>query len=112
MNTIKFMAMKNSSLMDEMTDLLGIDLDESANGDALAREAHYSRFHFQRIFVQVTGETPGSCQRRVRLERAAHQLLKADRSVTEIAFESGFASLEGFSRAFRKAAGLSPNQFR
>jgi AraC family transcriptional regulator len=48
----------------------------------------------------------------VRLERAAHQLLQTARSVTEIAFESGFASLEGFSRAFRKVAGVSPNQFR
>jgi len=112
LNTIKFMAMKNSSLIDEMTDLLGTNLDESANGDALAREAHYSRFHFQRMFRDVTGETPGSCQRRVRLERAAYQLLQTDRSVTEVAFESGFASLEGFSRAFRKAAGVSPNQFR
>ena len=106
------MAIKNSALIDEMADLLSTNLDESATGQALAREAHYSRFHFQRMFRQVTGETPGNCQRRVRLERAACQLLQTDRSVTEIAFESGFASLEGFSRAFRKMAGVSPNQFR
>ena len=104
--------MKNSSLIDEMADLLGTNLDESADGDALARNAHYSRFHFQRMFRQVTGETPSSCQRRLRLERAAYQLLQRDRSVTEIAFEAGFASLEGFSRAFRKSAGVSPNRFR
>lgn len=106
------MAMKNSSLIDEMADLLGTNLNESATGQALARDAHYSRFHFQRMFRQVTGETPGSCQRRLRLERAAYLLLQSDRSVTEIAFESGFASHAGFSRAFRKVAGVSPNQFR
>lgn len=106
------MAMKNNSLLDEMADLLGTTLDEPANGEVLSREAHYSRFHFQRMFRDVTGETPGNCQRRVRLERAAHQLLQTDRSVTEIAFESGFASLEGFSRSFRKLAGVSPYQFR
>jgi len=106
------MAMKNSSLIDEMADLLGTNLDESADGNALARDAHYSRFHFQRMFRQVIGETPGSCQRRLRLERAAYLLLQSDRSVTEIAFESGFASHAGFSRAFRKVAGVSPNQFR
>jgi AraC-like DNA-binding protein len=106
------MAMKNSSLIDEMADLLGTNLDESADGNGLARDAHYSRFHFQRMFRQVTGETPGSCQRRLRLERAAYLLLRSDRSVTEIAFESGFASHAGFSRAFRKVAGVSPNQFR
>lgn len=112
LNTIKFMAMKDSSLIDEMADLLGTNLDASANGDALARNAHYSRFHFQRMFRQVTGETPSSCQRRLRLERAAYHLLQNHRSVTEIAFESGFASLEGFSRAFRKVAGVSPKHFR
>ncbi|MFT3890730.1 MAG: helix-turn-helix transcriptional regulator [Anaerolineales bacterium] len=106
------MAMKNSSLLDEMADLLGTTLDEPVNGDVLSREAHYSRFHFQRMFRDITGETPSNCQRRVRLERAAHQLLQTDRSVTEIAFESGFASLEGFSRSFRKLAGVSPHQFR
>jgi AraC-like DNA-binding protein len=106
------MAMKNNSLLDEMADLLGTSLDESATGQALARDAHYSRFHFQRIFRQVTGETPGSCQRRLRLERAAYQLLQDDLSITTIAIEAGFGSLEGFSRAFRKMAGISPNQFR
>jgi AraC family transcriptional regulator len=106
------MAMKNSSLMDEMADLLGTSLDESTSGQALARDAHYSRFHFQRMFRQVTGETLGSCQRRLRLERAAYQLLQGSPSITMIAIEAGFASLEGFSRAFRKMAGISPNQFR
>ncbi len=44
------MAMKNHSLLDELTDLVGTRLTESADGNALARDAHYSRFHFQRMF--------------------------------------------------------------
>jgi len=106
------METKNHSNADELTDLVGRRLEESADGDALARDAHYSRFHFQRMFRQITGETPSNCRRRLRLERAAYQLLHGDRSVTEIAFKSGFESLEGFSRAFRKAAGISPSHFR
>lgn len=106
------MVTKNHGNAEELTDLVGGHLDETADGNALARDAHYSRFHFQRMFRETTGETPGSCQRRLRLERAAYHLLQSDRSVTEIAFESGFDSLEGFSRAFRKAAGISPSHFR
>lgn len=104
--------MKSGSLIDEMADLLGTNLDESTDGNALARDAHYSRFYFQRMFREMTGETPSHCRRRLRLERAAYHLLQGDRSVTEIAFESGFDSLEGFSRAFRKVAGVSPSHFR
>jgi AraC family transcriptional regulator len=106
------MAMKNQSLIDELADLIGMNLDESTDGNALAREAHYSRYHFQRMFRQITGEAPGTCRRRLRLERAAWLLLQRNRSVTQIAFESGFDSLDGFSRAFRKAAHLSPAQFQ
>ena len=103
---------KNHATTDELTNLVGRRLNESTDGNALARDAHYSRFHFQRLFRQETGETPSNCRRRLRLERAAYHLLQGDRSVTQIAFESGFNSLEGFSRAFRKAAGVSPSHFR
>lgn len=106
------METKDHTSAQELTELVGGHLDETADGNVLAREAHYSRFHFQRMFREATGETPGSCQRRLRLERAAYHLLQSDRSVTELAFESGFDSLEGFSRAFRKAAGISPSHFR
>src|SRR5215213_9671866 len=102
MHTIKRMETKNQSNTAELTNQVGRRLDESTDGAALARDAHYSRFHFQRIFRQMTGETPSNCRRRLRLERAAYHLLQSDRSVTEIAFESGYGSLEGFSRAFRK----------
>ena len=92
--------------------LIGNNLDNMVDGNALASAAHYSRYHFQRMFREMTGETPSSCRRRLLLERAAYQLLHSDCSVTQLAFESGFESVEGFSRAFRKAAGVSPNHFR
>ncbi len=106
------MKSKNGSITDEMADLVSKRLDEPRDGDALARGAHYSRYHFQRMFRQTTGETPSSCRRRLRLEKAAYLLLHGDHDVTELAFESGFDSLEGFSRAFRKASGISPSHFR
>src|SRR5512147_926915 len=97
---------------DDLAKVVGTRLDESTDGEALARAAHYSRYHFQRVFRRLTGESPGTCRRRLLLERAAYHLLQGSRSVTEIAFESGFDSLEGFSRAFRKATGLAPSRFR
>jgi len=97
---------------DTLTNLIGNNLDDTADGNALARAAHYSRYHFQRMFRQTTGETPSSCRRRLLLERAAYQLLYSDCSVTQLAFDSGFESVEGFTRAFRKLAGVSPSHFQ
>jgi len=50
-------------------------LDEALNLDSLAREAALSPFHFHRIFRGMLGETPLEMHRRLRLERAASQLL-------------------------------------
>lgn len=58
------------------------------------------------------GETPGDLQRRLRLERAAHDLRQTPAPIAAIAFDAGYMSLEGFSRAFRRAYGELPSQFR
>jgi len=87
-------------------------LDEALNLDSLAREAALSPFHFHRIFRGMLGETPLEMHRRLRLERAASQLLSGDSSVTTIAFEAGYETHEAFTRTFRQAYGMSPSAFR
>jgi AraC-like DNA-binding protein len=77
-----------------------------------AELAYLSRFHFQRCFLRHIGETPGEMRRRLRLERAAHTLCTTSQMVTDVAFDAGYDSVEGFSRAFRRAYGLSPSHYR
>jgi AraC-like DNA-binding protein len=98
--------------IDPLAHLVGGNLDEPTDGAALADAANYSRFYFQRLFRERTGETPGDCRRRLLLERAAYQLRHTKRPITELALEANFDSLEGFSRAFRRGYGLSPSHYR
>jgi hypothetical protein len=51
-------------------------------------------------------------RRRLLLERAAHQLAHSGASVTDIAFDANYNSLEAFTRAFRKAFRTSPSLYR
>ena len=97
---------------DVFVGLIGTSLDAVTDGGSLARDANYSRFYFQRLFREATGETPSDLRRRLRLERAAYRLRHTRQPVTEIAFEAGYESLEGFSRTFRKAYGISPSHYR
>src|SRR5579885_3473187 len=60
----------------------------------------------------MVGETPLEMHRRLRLERAASQLLASARPVTAIAFDAGYDTHEAFTRAFRDAYGASPSAFR
>jgi len=79
----------------------------------LAEIANYSPFHFQKIFKQITGETPKQFIIRIRLENSAHFLIThRHKSITEIAFDSGFASPETFSRAFKNYFRISANELR
>ena len=63
--------------------------DEDAER-AWAERVHLSRFHFQRVFHRLIGETPGELRRRLRLECAAHALATTQQAVTEIAFDAGY----------------------
>jgi AraC family transcriptional regulator len=87
-------------------------LDEELRLDAIAREAHFSPYHFHRIFTGMTGESVGACLRRLRLARAAHRLAYGERPVTEVALEAGFEAPEAFTRAFRTAYGMPPSAWR
>jgi uncharacterized damage-inducible protein DinB len=57
-------------------------------------------------------ENPGTMRRRLLLERAAWQLGRTRTSVTEIALQADYGSLEAFTRAFRKAYRVSPSLYR
>jgi AraC-like DNA-binding protein len=79
---------------------------------SLAREAGLSRYHFLRVFQQLTGVTPHQYLRRARLRRAAIRLLRDRAQVLEIAIDSGFGDLSNFNHAFRSEFGRTPGEYR
>jgi AraC-like DNA-binding protein len=98
--------------VDGFINLVYLTLDEEANGRDLAANACMSRFHFHRLFARTLGEAPVAFRRRLLLERAAYQIGHTREAITEIAFGASYESLEGFSRAFRRAYGVSPSEYR
>jgi AraC-like DNA-binding protein len=86
--------------------------DPATTGADLARRAHLSRFHFDRVVTAATGESPAAFRRRLLLERAAYRLLSEDTGVLELAIDAGYGSHEAFTRAFARAYGMSPREWR
>ena len=79
----------------------------------IAREAAASPFHFVRIFLAYTGETPFDFLRRVRLITAVGMLQKDPAgSITEIALRVGYETPSAFNKVFKKRFDLSPREFR
>ncbi|WP_370206820.1 AraC family transcriptional regulator [Pararhodobacter marinus] len=88
------------------------DPARSSSLDEMAELAALSRFHFHRVFAAMTGETLAGALRRIRLNGAAHALVREDAPVAAIGRAHGYPSAAGFSRAFRAAYGVTPAQFR
>jgi AraC-like DNA-binding protein len=80
--------------------------------ESAARQAGLSAFHFLRLFAKALGVTPHQYLVRSRLRQAARLLADDARSITDIAFDVGFADLSNFVRTFHRAAGVSPRRFR
>ncbi len=79
----------------------------------LSEIAHFSPFHFHRIFTMMTGETPADYVQRLRVERAAILLQNDGRmTITEIAEMCGFGSVSLFSRSFRARFGVTAKEYR
>lgn len=93
-----------------LIDVLVESVDDAAHGEELARRAHFSRFHFDRLVRAALRESPGEFRRRLLLERAGFELAQGG-SVGDVAWRAGYGSGEAFARAFRRAFGVPPSRF-
>jgi hypothetical protein len=71
-----------------------------------------SKFHFVRVFEEMTSVSPARFLASLRLERAKHLLLETSLPVTTVALEVGYNSLTTFTRLFTEFVGASPMSFR
>jgi AraC family transcriptional regulator len=78
----------------------------------LAQAADLSPYHFARLFTARFGVSPVAYLRARRLAAAAERLRIGAPSLVDLAFDAGFDSQEGFTRAFKRAYGVSPGRYR
>ena len=85
---------------------------EDISLDYLADQVGFSKFHFSRLFKEYTDYNFSDylCIRRI---KAAETLLEdPDYSITEVALNSGFASISTFNRIFKQKKGITPSEHR
>lgn len=102
-----------SDRMHRVTEHIDKHLDQFLDLEKLAEVAHFSPFHFHRLFFAWMGETLGAYLRRRRCEVAATRLLAQPKlSVLQIALGVGFGSAEAFTHAFGARFDCSPTTWR
>jgi len=78
----------------------------------IAEYSYVSPFHFSRIFKTFTAYSPYQFLQDIRLQHAALLLENTPTPLSDVAYTSGFMSMEYFNAAFRKKFELPPAKYR
>lgn len=97
----------------KVQDYIEHHLGQSLSIEELASTAGFSKYHFSRIFQGMLHEPLAHYVNRIRMENALFLLAhRADKNMTDIAYELGYTDSAVFSRAFKNYYGVSPREYR
>lgn len=104
---------RNQQFLNKAVELIQNNLDNAQyDSEQLAKDMAMSDSQLYRKLKAITDRSTAIFIRHVRLENAKELLRNSDKTVAEIAFETGFNDPNWFSKAFREEFGKSPTQFR
>lgn len=104
--------MKEQTLaVQRMQDYIEEHLEAEITMAELAKVSLFSPWYSYRLFREYTGLTPAEYVRRLRLSRSALRLKKEGCRVIDVAFDLGFGSVDGYTRAFYREFGCNPGDY-
>lgn len=115
MNTLGENSKRNEYVarINRVIDYIENNLQKELPLSHLAQIAHFSPFHFHRLFRAMVGEPLNQFIQRIRIEKAAVQLATDPaKSITEIALDNGYTSSASFARIFKERFQMSASQWR
>lgn len=96
----------------EAKDFLHDNFDQTVILETVAQIAGVHPTHLSRVFREKFGCTVGEYVRCLRVEFASRQLLRSEKSLSEIASASGFADQSHFNKIFKNRFNLTPYEYR
>ncbi len=101
-----------TALFDDSRAIVDAEFGEDLALDEIARRVASSRRQLQRAYAEVGHTTFREHLTQVRMQRAAEMLAGRRMTVREVAHRVGYRQPAQFAKAFRRAYGVSPSDFR
>ena len=96
----------------EIKRFLDTNYREDVSLDRLAEIAHLNKYYLAHTFQKEYGISPITYLNRRRIEESKYMLGNTGHSLAQISELMGFSSPSYFSQCFRKAEGMTPNEYR
>ena len=94
-----------------MQEYIEENLSDEITMSQLAEVSMYSPWYSYRLFVEHLDMTPAVYIRRLRLSKSALRLRDENVKITDIAYDAGFESVDGYQRAFYREFGRNPYEY-
>lgn len=102
---------KNGFLLESVLQCIDKNLHNSQfSVEIICLEVGLGERQLQRKLKAITNKSPNQLIRSVRLHRAKELLLKRSATISEVAFQTGFANPSYFSKVFKKEFGIRPSE--
>ena len=103
----------DEEFLQKFISLIEAHIDESEYSiDDLAHQIAMSRMQLYRKLKALTGETPNTLIRNIRLQRAAQLLDTRQFNISEVAYKVGFTDLKYFRERFKERFGVVPSEYK
>ncbi|NSY90238.1 helix-turn-helix transcriptional regulator [Agrobacterium tumefaciens] len=95
-----------------VSEYITANLTKDMTLDELSSLVRMSRFHFSRFFKETFGDSPVRYINKERVNFAKSVLVSSRATISEIAENLGFGTVQNFIKTFRELVGVTPSEFR
>ncbi|QHW31710.1 helix-turn-helix domain-containing protein [Paenibacillus rhizovicinus] len=101
-----------SVTMNKVKRFMEAHLHEEMNREEIAGHVHLNPAYLSRLFRRETGQSLTEYLVDMRMRKAQQELIETDAKISDIALGVGYCNFSHFSKQFKKATGLTPQEYR